>query len=516
MGYREVGMFEAREVLRLWAAGVPKKAIARTVGWDVKTVRRYVREADAIGLEPPFDDETLGALFGALRGRSERAHGASYAACEAHRTHIKDWIEADVRLTKVRKLLRRQHDVDVPYSTLHRFAVAELNFGKQGERSVRLVDPPPGELQVDTGWVWPLTLDGEPRRKKAFIFTAGVSRYTFVYPVERETTESAIEACEAAWAFFGCVFDVLLPDNTKAIIDFASPTSPRANEAFLAYSQARGFVIDPARVRKPKDKARVERTVRYVREDCFAGEVLRSVEAARTRALFWAEHEAGLRVHRTTRRRPKEHFEQAERPHLQPAPSEPYEVPEWAEVTVDKTQMASAFGALYLLPERLVGRRVRARADDKLVRFYERGVLVKVLPRAEVGGRSFDEEDLPEHKRAYALRDHRFFAEQARGHGEAIGDFADRLLEGRAPWTRMRRVVLLLGLVRRYGPARVEAACELALDAEMHDIDRLRRMLEAPPPTSSQGPHARAIPVARYLRPARTWALTHDDKGDPT
>ncbi len=61
------------------------------------------------------------------------------------------------------------------------------------------------------------------------------------------------------------------------------------------------FTVDPARVRKPKDKARVERTVRFVREDCFGGEVLSSLEAAHVRALPWAEHEAGMHVVATTR-----------------------------------------------------------------------------------------------------------------------------------------------------------------------------------------------------------------------
>jgi transposase len=82
----------------------------------------------------------------------------------------------------------------------------------------------------------------------------------FVYPCFGETTASAIEACEAAWAFYGGVFHVVIPDNTKAIITTADPLQPRLVPALLEYAQARGFVVDPARVRHPQDKARVERT----------------------------------------------------------------------------------------------------------------------------------------------------------------------------------------------------------------------------------------------------------------
>ena len=494
----------------------PKKAIARTVGVDVKTVRRYLDAASRAGLEAPLADHELAELYSHLRVCQERSRGEAYQACLANRDVIKAMLDGRVRLTKVRKLLKRKHKVDVPYSTLHRFAVSELSFGRRGHRSVRLVDAAPGqEVQIDTGWVVTLTVGGKSVRKKAFIFTPNLSRYRFAYPIEAETTRSAIEACEAAWAFYGGVFRVLLPDNTKAIVAQASPTSPLIIEAFRDYAQARDFTVDPARVRKPKDKARVEKTVAYVRDDCFGGEVLTTVEEARTRALFWAEHEAGLTRHRTTQRRPKEHFEAEEQACLMPALEEPYDIPLWASVTVDHTQHVSAFAALYMLPEHLVRRRLRARADSKLVRFFDRSVLVKVLPRVEKGGRSFDPEDIPEHKRAYAMRDESFLAEQARSHSDTIGDFADRLLEGPAPWTRMRRVSALLGLVRRYGRQRVDHTCRKALDAEMHDVDRLRRMLERPAVEDDAAQLAPVIPIARYLRPNNTWAITKKEGDNP-
>jgi len=115
---------------------------------------------------------------------------------------------------------------------------------------------------------------------------------------------SAIEACEAAWRFYGGVFRVVIPDNTAALITTADPLQPRVVVAFLEYAQARGFVIDPARVRRPTDKARVERSVPYVRDDCFAGERLATLDQARGRAVVWRHEEAGTRRHARTQRRP--------------------------------------------------------------------------------------------------------------------------------------------------------------------------------------------------------------------
>ena len=508
-------MFEVKEVLRLHFSGVPKKVIARTVGADVKTVRRYIRIAKEQGIGPPLDDSKLSALFAAIKSESERERGAAWKACEENRDLIKKRLDDGVRLTKIRKLLERKQ-VFVPYATLHRFASRELDFGV-ASTSVRLVDPPAGrELQMDTGVVVTLTIDGKKRRKKAFIFTPALSRYRFVYPVDRETTQSAIEACEAAWEFYGGIFHVILPDNTKAIVVEASDTSPRFTETFREYAQSRGFAIDPARVRRPKDKARVEKTVAFVRDDCFGGEELDSIAAARTRALFWSEHEAGLKKHGTTQRRPKEHFLAEEQALLLPAPQEPYDVPLWFNLRVDATQHVAVAGALYLLPIELRRKRLRIRADKCLVRFYHRGELVKVLPRAPIGGRSFHPEDIPEHKRAYALRDEAFLAEQAREHGAAIGDFADRILEEPAPWTRMRRVSALLALVRRFGAKRVELECRRAVEVDMTNVDRLRRMLEQAPDQIDDKPTARVIPIARYLRPASDYAIKadHDEEGE--
>ena len=91
--------------------------------------------------------------------------------------------------------------------------------------------------------------------------------------------------------------------------------------------------------------------------------------------------------------------------------------------------------------------------------------------------------------------------------GPVIGRFAAALLDSPLPWTRMRRVYALLSLVRRYGPTRVTAVCAVALAADMLDVPRLRRMLELGVTTPPPAAPARALPRARYLRPAHQYAL---------
>src|ERR1700740_2769180 len=87
----------------------------------------------------------------------------------------------------------------------------------------------------------------------------------------------------------------------KAIVERAEATDPKLNDAFREYAQARGFAVDPTRIRSPKDKPRVERCVRYVRSNFFAGEHFRDLDDCRGRAQQWCAQTAGMRIHGTTR-----------------------------------------------------------------------------------------------------------------------------------------------------------------------------------------------------------------------
>lgn len=527
MAFREVTMFEIKEVLRLWLADVPKKRIARQQGLSPKTVRRYITAAEEQGLvvgstEAALTDEVFAAILLQLEPRQERPHGPAWATCAQHRDFIAGYLQRRVRLTKVRRLLQRQ-GVEIPYATLHRFAVAELGFGRTAA-TIPVADGEPGqEVQLDTGWMTYLEPDqsGRRRRIRAWIFTPGVSRYRFVHPCLQETTKSAIEACEAAWAFYGGVFTVVIPDNTKAIVDRSDPLDPRLNQTFLEYAQARGFHIDPTRVRSPRDKPRVERAVSYVRDDCFTGERLTTIDQACARALTWSRDEAGMRRCRTTQRLPREHFETVEQPHLLPAPAEPYDVPTWHEPKIARDQLAQVDKALYSLPTEFIGRRLAARADRHLVRFYDKHQLVKTHPRQTPGHRSIDPQDYPAHKTAYALRDVAYLQRLADEHGETIGHYAAALLDTDLPWTRMRQVYALLGLVKRYGAERVTPAAEQALAAGIINTRRLERIIcrgATPAAPAPAAPPARIIPLGRYLRPASQFAIpfTRDDESTTT
>jgi transposase len=525
MAFREVRVFEVREVLRAWLRGEGIRATSRLAGVDRKTVRRYLAAAEGLGLdraggEGQLSDEFLGLVVERVRPHRVDGRGQAWRVLGEHREQIRSWVEReDLTTVKVGQLLARR-GVVVPARTLDRFVV-ELCGPRRGRAvTVRVDDGEPGrELQVDFGR---MGLIGDPasgRRRvcHALIFTACVSRHCFVWPTFTQTTTAVIEGCEAAWAFFGGVFHVVIPDNLTPVVEKADPLEPRFNQAFAEYAQDRGFLIDPGRVRRPQDKPRVERQVAYVRRSWFAGETFTGLVDARRRAETWCRTTAGLRVHGTTAARPAEHFTLIEAPHLLPAPHWPYDLPIYARPKVHRDHHIEVAKALYSVPGALIGARVDVRADEHLVKIFHRGVLVKTHPRQPAGGRSTDADDLPAHKSVYAMRDLDYLQHLAAGHGPAIGAYAAVLLDHPLPWTKMRQVYALLGLVTKWGPDRVELACARAAEAEAYSVALIGRMLargleaDAPQQISLFPPPAPAaggppVPAPRFARPAGHFA----------
>ena len=173
--------------------------------------------------------------------------------------------------------------------------------------------------------------------------------------------------------------------------------------------------------------------------------------------------------------------------------------------------------ALYSVPGNLIGRHVDVRADRSLVRVFHRGQLVKVHVRTHVGGRRTDPADLPVEETTYALRDIEHLRRMAAGHGPAVGTYATALLDTPLPWTRMRQVYALLGLVKKWGPERVDAACARALDAEAISVSLIGRMLERAtekePPAEASPPPA---PAGRFARDAGHFAVVAQPPLDDT
>jgi transposase len=512
MAFREVLVTQVREVLRAWLAGAGKRPAARRAGVDVKTAARYVKAAQAAGLardgdESQLTDELLGQVVAVVRPARPAGHGASWEALAPREAEITGWVKDGLTLVKIGELLERSGTV-VPYRTLARFAAAGCGFSSSRRQvTVPVADGKPGEeVQLDFGYLGMIS-DGDRRRRlHALVFTAVFSRYCFVFLTFSQTTAAVIAGCEAAWAFYGGMFTVLVPDNLKPVVDKADRLEPRWNREWLEYAQARGLVVDPARVRSPQDKGRVENGVKFVQVSFFAGEQFAGIADAQRRAEDWCRVRAGMRVHGTTRQRPAEVFAQVEAPALLPAPEQPYRVPAWGEAKVQRDFHVRAQNAFYSVPYGLIGQQVTVRADGTLVKIYHRGQVVRTHPQQPAGGRASDPADFPPDTDVYARRDVDKLAKMAAARGEAIGIYAARILDTPLPWTRMRAVYALIGLARTYGSDPVEQACAAALELDVISVAKIKSIVEKGTGTQAAQAAARsrqAGDAAARVRPAR-------------
>src|SRR5829696_2792974 len=122
MAFREVRVFEVREVLRLWLAGEGVRATERLVGFDRKTVRRYVDAAVGLGLvrdggEEQLTDMFIGLVVEAVRPHRTDGHGDAWRLLQVHHGEIAGWVADDLTGVKIAELLERR-GVEVPARTV--------------------------------------------------------------------------------------------------------------------------------------------------------------------------------------------------------------------------------------------------------------------------------------------------------------------------------------------------------------------------------------------------------------
>lgn len=147
MAFREVAMFEVRELLRHWLAGESQRTIAVKTDVDKDTVGRYVAAAVASGVvrdggDAQLSDEVLAQVVERVRPLRTNGHGAARQMLERHRERIGKWLEDGLTITKVHDLLSRE-GVSVPVRTLERFCLEHFGPRRGRERTVRVADGEP-------------------------------------------------------------------------------------------------------------------------------------------------------------------------------------------------------------------------------------------------------------------------------------------------------------------------------------------------------------------------------------
>jgi transposase len=475
------------ELLRHWQAGDNVSQMARALGLDRKTVRKYVGRAEAAGLVPggaPFSQAQWAARVRAWFPEltDPRARSSVHGQIAPFHDYIKQHLGATT-LATIHQRLRDEHGLSVSVSSLRRYVRTELaELGAEERATVLRDDPPPGaEAQLDYGHLgsWTDPESGARRRVWGFIMTLSFSRHLFCFPVLRMTQREFLAAHVAAFAFFDGCPARLVPDNLGSGVLKPDLYDPRLNRGYAELSHHYGCLVDPARVAHPKDKARVERMVPYVRDSFFSGREFTDLAAMRRGAASWSLSVAGQRAARPLGgARPETVFRALEAEHLLALPRRPFEAASWQTAKVSPDCHLSVAGALYSVPFRFIGRRLDVRTTDAMLFAYADQELVKSHVRVGKGRRSTDWQDYPAAKAAFFMRTPSWCRHRAAEIGPAVAALVTELL-GEQALHRLRSAQGVIHLADTYGAERLELACALALDAGDPSYRTVRGILAA-------------------------------------
>jgi transposase len=461
-------MNEIVEMIYQWHQGVGIKDIRRSLGFDRNTVRKYVRLAQLAGVsrEGPFPPE--GELVEKLKSVKESSALNVRPVQELIGAH-QGWIVALLQDEKIKgkqvwRLFQEKTGLGIGYCTMLRYLRSQLQWGSS-ITTVRIETEPGKQAQVDFAYAGMMKdpESGKLRKAWAFIMVLSYSRHRFVRFVFRQDVRNWIDCHERAFAFFGGVVGCVVLDNLKAGVVKPDIYDPTLNRAYADLERHYGFIADPARIRKPKHKGKVERMVSVVRGQLLAGREFRDIDEANERALIWSKQEIGMEIHGTTKRRPFEVFQKEEVSCLKPLPSEPFECPLWKACTVHPDHHIVFDRSYYSLPTRFIGKQVWVRGGRRLVHIFLDEQLVKTHARTFVPGTFMtDPSDYPPEKLAYLMPAPTYCRAQAAQIGPQTETLIRTILGDHA-MRNLRKAQAILRLAQKYGNSSMEEAAKRAL-----------------------------------------------------
>jgi transposase len=469
-------------VLRLFfAAQLSIRAIARSINASPSTVGDYVRRAQVAGLSWPLPEEM-----------DERALEAKLfpPPRPTHAPHpLPDWVKVHHELQRKGVTLallwheyKCEHRDGVQYSWFcdrYRAWAQHLDIVMRQEHRA-------GEkLFVDyAGQSVPVINreTGELREAQVFVAVLGASNYTFA---EATWSQSLPDWCAShvrALRFFGAAPQLLVPDQLRSAVSKSHRYEPDLNPTYQDLAEHYGMAIVPARVRRPRDKAKVEVGVQVVE---------RWILAALRHRTFFSLTELNAAIAELLQRlndRPfkklpgsrRTLFETLERPALNPLPTEPYLYAEWKKVRVHIDYHVEVDHHYYSVPHPLAGKQLHARFTATTVECFHRGVRVASHLRSHLRARHTTlPEHMPEKHRRMGQWSPERFIQWAEKTGPATARLITHLLSARRhPEQSYRSCLGILRLAKSYGDPRLEAACQRALTLGTYAVRSIESILK--------------------------------------
>ena len=468
MAGQRLPMRKIRDVLRLSAGGMSNRQIAASLNIGATAAGEFLRRARSAGVGWPLSDDTTDDVLEA------RLYPSSPVATRDQRPKP-DWpmIHRELRRKGVTlQLLWQEHRAVHPGG--HAYShFCDLYRAWNGRLSptMRQVHVAGERLFVDYAGTTLSIVDGatgEVLTCQLFVAALGASSYTYAEATFTQGLADWIGSHTRAFAHLGGVAALLVSDNLKSGITKACFYEPTVNRTYAEMAAHYGTAVLPARPYKPRDKAKVEAAVllatRWIIAKLRNRQFFTLTEL--NDAICECVMQLNTRVSRHLGASRQTLFNELDKPALKPLPIEPYVYAEWKECRAGLDYHVEVEKHYYSVPHGLLREKLWVRITARTVEVFQRGKRVAAHVRSSSNRRHTTvHEHMPSSHQRYGDWTPERIQRQANEVGPKTSALIEIILREKThPEQGFRSCLGILRHAKAFGPERLEAACDRALE----------------------------------------------------
>jgi transposase len=476
-------MRKIRELLRLrFDLGLSIHKIAASLVVARSTVRECLKRAEAAGIVWPLpqeiDDAQLEVRLYPVKALSSDIPLPDFAQVRRELTR------AGVTRLLLWQEYKAQHPEGLQYSA---FCDQYRRFCSTADPVMRFEHRAGEKCFVDYAGQSVGVIDrhsGEIRQAQIFVAVLGCSNYTYAEATWTQSLPDWLGAHVRALEFFGGAPTAIVPDNLKSGVERAHRYEPDLNRAYAEFAEHYGVAILPARVRRPRDKAKVEGAVLIVerwilarlRDRQFFS--LTELNAAIDELLIELNDRAFQKLEGSRRSR----FIELDQPALRTLPPKAYEYAQWKCAKVHPDYHIEVEHAYYSVPYKHIAQRVEVRISARMIEIFAQRQLIASHARLfKRGARATLDAHRPEKHRAVVEITVARLIERATLIAPAVGAvLSEQFKRKRHPEEALRSAQGILRLAQDFSPAQLAAACERALLLKACNYRSVRALITTP------------------------------------
>jgi transposase len=463
MAAKELNVRKVDEIKRLKKLGFGKRKIARTLNIHRDTVTKYFEENS-----PSGNDNKDGPL-----------QPSDAWAGTIDWQDIREQMERGISLNVIHDEMLSKNLVSIQYPAF--WKQLQKRAPSSTATMVRIFAPG-SRIEIDycDGIDLVNTGTGEVIKTEFFVGVLCNSRYTFAEFTMSQKSEDFLSSHVRMFNFFDGCSQLLSPDNLKSAVTKAHRYDPVINPAYTRLATHYGVAVVPARVKRPQDKAIVERTIQIFQRwffICVRNRTFRSLQELNQCLKEYLEI-FNNRKHRVFGKSRKEMFEN-EKPHLIPLPATDYQVSTYSRAKLSRDCHLSFEQNYYSAPYKLRGLDLEIWASPTTVEIYHGGERVAFHGRCKTTHKFVtDPKHYPPGQEAYADEDIQKLKSWAASIGVETSTLVEDLFSGTYPLKNLRRVQGILGLSKKYSREKLEAAAMIANEFDQKTIQYLERVIK--------------------------------------